>query len=78
MRTAVVTGGHLPTAATRNDSYARETEWSAKQEQPGEGSLTEKPEPWESWETALVWWSIGIGLAGLIVLGWLVDRFILS
>ncbi len=48
------------------------------QEQPGEGSLAEKAEPWESWETALVWWSIGVGLAGLIVLGWLVDRFILT
>ncbi len=49
-----------------------------EQEQPGEGALAEKAEPWESWETALVCWSIGVGLAGLIVLGWLVDRFILS
>ena len=41
-------------------------------------SLTGEPEPWEDWETALVAWSIGIGIVGLLVLGWLVDRFILS
>lgn len=34
-------------------------------------------EPWESWETKLVVWSIGIGIAGLVVLGVLVNTFIL-
>jgi len=42
-----------------------------------EGSLFSSPEPWEPWESALVWWCIGIGVAGLVVLGWLVNRFIL-
>ncbi len=34
-------------------------------------------EPWESWETQFVGWSIGIGIVGLIVLGILVNIFIL-
>jgi len=43
-----------------------------------EDSLFSDPESWESWETALVLWCIGIGIAGLIILGWLVNTFILS
>lgn len=35
-------------------------------------------EAWEPWETRLVLISLAIGAAGLVVLGWLVDRFILS
>jgi hypothetical protein len=34
-------------------------------------------EPWEPWETQLVLWSIGLGVAGLVVLGVLVNAFIL-
>ena len=41
-------------------------------------ALTGDAEPWEAWETSLVLWSIGLGLVGLVLLGWLVDRFILS
>ncbi|MBN1240236.1 MAG: hypothetical protein JXB36_17160 [Gammaproteobacteria bacterium] len=44
----------------------------------GDEALAGAPEPWEPWETRLVVWSLGIGFAGLLVLGWLVDRFILS
>lgn len=44
----------------------------------GEDALSGTPEPWERWETALVVGSLGLGLVGLVVLGWLVDRFILS
>jgi hypothetical protein len=44
----------------------------------GSEALSGKPEAWEPWETQLVVWSIAIGAAGLVVLGWLVDRFILS
>jgi hypothetical protein len=44
---------------------------------PGEDALSGAPEPWERWETALVLGSLGVGLAGLVLLGWLVDRFIL-
>lgn len=40
--------------------------------------LSGEPEAWETWETRLVLWSIATGLAGLVLLGWLVSRFILS
>jgi hypothetical protein len=43
---------------------------------PSEDALAGAPEPWE-WETSLVLISLGIGLFGLLLLGWLVDRFIL-
>ncbi len=43
-----------------------------------EDSLFSDPEPWESWETALVFWCISIGIVGLIILGWLVNTLILS
>jgi hypothetical protein len=34
-------------------------------------------EAWESWETTLVLLSVALGVVGLILLGWLVDYFIL-
>lgn len=40
-------------------------------------ALSGEPEPWEPWETRLVVASLAIGAAGLVVLGWLIDRFIL-
>ncbi len=43
-----------------------------------EESLFSDPEPWESWETSLVVWCIGIGVVGLIILGWLVNTLILN
>ena len=43
-----------------------------------EESLFSDPEPWESWETSLVMWCIGIGVVGLIILGWLVNTLILN
>ncbi len=43
----------------------------------GESALGE-PEPWESWETSLVLWSIGLGIGGLIVLGTLINIFLLN
>jgi len=43
-----------------------------------EESLFSDPEPWESWETSLVMWCIGIGIVGLIILGWLVNTLILN
>jgi len=36
------------------------------------------PEPWEPFETQLVSWSIGIGIVGLIVLGTLVNIYLLD
>lgn len=43
----------------------------------GDDSLSGAPEPWERWETTLVVGSITLGFVGLVLLGWLVDRFIL-
>jgi hypothetical protein len=40
-------------------------------------ALSGAPEPWERWETTLVLGSIAVGFVGLVLLGWLVDRFIL-
>ncbi len=40
--------------------------------------LLGEPEPWQSWETQLVLWSIAIGISGLLSLGWLVNHFLLS
>lgn len=45
--------------------------------EPGQEALSGTPEPWEPWETTLVLVSIAIGTVGLVVLGWLVDWFIL-
>ena len=36
------------------------------------------PEPWESWETKLVVYSVAIAAVGLVILGYLVNTFILS
>lgn len=36
-----------------------------------------EPEPWEPWETRLCLWSIGLGIAGLCILGAIVNVFIL-
>ena len=44
---------------------------------PGEDALAGAPEPWESWETSLVLGSLALGVVGLVLLGWLVARFIL-
>ena len=43
----------------------------------GEDALSGPPEPWEGWESSLVLGSLALGLIGLLLLGWLVSRFIL-
>lgn len=40
--------------------------------------LLGEAEPWESWETQLVTWSIGIAIVALVVLGYLINTFILD
>jgi hypothetical protein len=40
-------------------------------------ALLGEAEPWESWETKLVTWSIGLAIIGLIVLSWLISTFVL-
>ena len=41
-------------------------------------ALLGEPEPWEPWETKLVVWSIGLAVAALVVLGWLINTYILN
>jgi len=53
-------------------------EMQGAQTQSGEEALAGDPETWEAWETWLVTSSVVAGALGLLVLGWLVDRFILS
>lgn len=48
-----------------------------EQEVSSAEALLGEPEPWESWETKLVVYSIAIAILGLLVLGWLVNTFIL-
>lgn len=59
------------TSADTSDE-ARQRELTSAEELLGE------PEPWESWETKLVMYSIGIALVGLVILGFLINTFILS
>ena len=40
-------------------------------------SVLGEPEPWEPWETKLCLWSLGSGLAALLVLGFLMNYFLL-
>ena len=40
-------------------------------------ALLSEPEPWESWETQLVSYSIVLAIIGLIILGILINLFIL-
>ena len=47
------------------------------QSAPDDDALSGHPEPWERWETTLVLGSIAVGFVGLVLLGWLVARFIL-
>jgi len=37
-----------------------------------------EPEPWEAWETQLCLWSLFIGIGGLVVLGTLINIFLLT
>lgn len=61
---------------TNNRVYDPVPENNASKLIPDQSVLGE-PEPWESWETSLCLWSIGIGIAALIILGILVDWFLL-
>lgn len=47
------------------------------QEHTSAEELLLEAEPWESWESRLVGWSIGIGFVGLVVLGLLINIFLL-
>jgi hypothetical protein len=43
----------------------------------GDDAFSDAAEDWERWESVLVLSSVALGAAGLVLLGWLVDRFIL-
>lgn len=63
---------------TNNSQQTTDKQTIENAEQPlVNQSVLGEPEPWESWETSLCLWSIGIGIAALIVLGILVDWFLL-
>lgn len=59
-----------------NETYSQSLENDRSGLLPDQSVLGE-PEPWESWETGLCLWSIGIGIAALVILGILVDWFLL-
>ncbi len=40
--------------------------------------LLGEAEPWEAWETQLVSWSIGIAIFSVVILGWLINTYILD
>ncbi len=61
------TGGAAMPQTTSDDEVDRSAE-----------ELLGEAEPWESWETALVGYSLALGLTGVVVLGWLVNKYILS
>jgi hypothetical protein len=46
-------------------------------DESGREAFATDPEAWEPWETTLVALSLALGVAGLLLLGWLVNRFIL-
>jgi hypothetical protein len=46
-------------------------------EEPGQDAFSGPAEAWEPWETTLVLLSLALGVAGLLLLGWLVNHFIL-
>ena len=50
---------------------------STEEETRSAEALLGEPEPWETWETKLVLWSIGIAVIGLVILGWLISTYIL-
>lgn len=49
-----------------------------EEEERSTEELLGEPEPWETWETKLVFWCIGIALVGLIILAWLISTYILT
>jgi hypothetical protein len=46
-------------------------------EDPADDGFSGPAEAWEPWETQLVVVSLALGAGGLVLLGWLVDYFIL-
>lgn len=53
-------------------------EASDEEEARSAQELLGEPEPWESWETKLIGWSMGIGIIGLVILGYLINTYLLK
>ena len=47
-------------------------------ETPPHDDIASDPEAWGMWETGLLLGSIAVGVTGLAVVGWAVERFILT
>jgi hypothetical protein len=60
------------------NKLGRVTNMTNFEEEIHQEALLGDPEPWESWETKLVVWSLVIGAVGLVLLGALVNAFILD
>ena len=65
-------------ANTNSYSTAEAADEVRQQELSSAEELLGDPEPWEPWETKLVSYSIGIALVGLVILGYLINTFILN
>jgi len=63
---------------SEQSSYEARTEEEAVQQAIAEESALGECEPWDQWEGTLVKWSLGIGIAGLIVLGFIINITILD
>lgn len=67
--------------ANHNEDLEKATEEQVlagfNQAEANESALGE-PEPWEFWETQLCLWSLLIGIGGLVVLGTLINLFLLT
>lgn len=49
-----------------------------EKEKQATDDLLGEPEPWESWESKLVGGCIITAVVGLVILGWLINTFILN
>jgi len=63
----------MSTSDVANNQYQSEAEATVASAE----ALLGEAEPWEDWETKLVVGSIGIAVVGLIVLGILINMFVL-
>jgi type IV secretory pathway TrbF-like protein len=66
-----MTTKHAPGSDEPYDAARSEEDASA-------GALLQEAEAWEPWETKLVGYSIALAIAALIILGWLINMFILK
>jgi hypothetical protein len=71
-------GGNIMAKINREKTIAERIIAEGSEKKSAIESVLGEPEPWESWETQLCLWSVGIGIAALVVLGFLINQFLLS